>query len=458
MPSKLDYLSKYTSEPISTTSKKEKKPNKRDKKKKKKSKRKRGDDTAKIYDDEDPTFDRKKNSNDEESSSNGGDVDDEDRPLVVASEDLPVDQQQQGGAIVSHAPRGTWESTDAPGGDGSPSQSHHRRRRHDSDDDRSDEEESPGPRRRRRRRHDSEDDDSSSVEEDRRPRRRRHDSDDDDSSEDNNQDRSPPRQQRRRYDSDDDDSSDNHRRQRRRYDSSSSDDNDDKGSKKTAVKEEDNDRDKRRQRPRADSDSSDDDSRERMASGHKAGLQHYSDFNAAESKLQQQKHKDAQQMVDKYGMGETVYRDAQGKATDSRPDKKVVLSEEEQRALNVGRVQREREQAQAAELQRLSESTFARHRDDDQLEAELKEEIRKDDPMAQYAIKKQASKRKAAGIEDTRPVYKGPPPKPNRFGIRPGYRWDGVDRGNGWEDKLLAKQYSVAQRKEQAYKWSSADM
>jgi hypothetical protein len=33
-----------------------------------------------------------------------------------------------------------------------------------------------------------------------------------------------------------------------------------------------------------------------------------------------------------------------------------------------------------------------------------------------------------------------------------------VDRGNGFEDRLLAKQYSKQQQKEQAYRLSSADM
>jgi pre-mRNA-splicing factor CWC26 len=57
-----------------------------------------------------------------------------------------------------------------------------------------------------------------------------------------------------------------------------------------------------------------------------------------------------------------------------------------------------------------------------------------------------------------KPTYKGPQPKPNRYGIRPGYRWDGIDRGNGFEDKVLETLHSKGRKKEDAYKWSAADM
>lgn len=48
----------------------------------------------------------------------------------------------------------------------------------------------------------------------------------------------------------------------------------------------------------------------------------------------------------------------------------------------------------------------------------------------------------------SRPIYQGVPWS-NRFGIRPGYRWDGVIRGIQWEDKLIARaalQQAKAQR------------
>jgi pre-mRNA-splicing factor CWC26 len=201
-----------------------------------------------------------------------------------------------------------------------------------------------------------------------------------------------------------------------------------------------------------------------MSSGHKAGLQHYSDFNKSEIEIQARKNEDAQKMVDKYGMGETVYRDKDGRKADpsDMAKSKKGLGPDELRRLNQGKVQREKLEATAREMEYLRDTTFARHQDDDRLEEMRKNEIRKEDPMAHYAAVKKPKKSQkvidSGSAELSKPVYKGPPPKPNRFGIRPGYRWDGVDRGNGFEDKVLAQKFSASRKEEQAYRWRSADM
>jgi pre-mRNA-splicing factor CWC26 len=137
-----------------------------------------------------------------------------------------------------------------------------------------------------------------------------------------------------------------------------------------------------------------------------------------------------------------------------------------QRRLNQGKVQQMKQVENATEMEILQNSTFARRKDDERLEDVLKNEIRKDDPMAKYAINTQQKKNiknsdpQQSGQQHVkaRPMYKGPQPKANRFGIRPGYRWDGVDRGNCFEDKIIAKKFSANHNKEKAYRWSSQDM
>jgi len=84
----------------------------------------------------------------------------------------------------------------------------------------------------------------------------------------------------------------------------------------------------------------------------------------------------------------------------------------------------------------------------------LKEQEREEDPMLKYIQKK---KEKSLGRVKKLPKYTGPQPPANRFGIWPGYRWDGVVRTNGFETKLLTKDIKKNLEENEAYKWSYGD-
>mmetsp|Transcript_27515 Transcript_27515/g.75778 ORF Transcript_27515/g.75778 Transcript_27515/m.75778 type:complete len:192 (-) Transcript_27515:679-1254(-) len=191
-----------------------------------------------------------------------------------------------------------------------------------------------------------------------------------------------------------------------------------------------------------------------MSSGHKAGLQNGRSFAVEEKKIRKERNEQSQNMVDQYGMGDTAQRKSVG-AVDS--DSKRILSKEEQMKLNVGTVQLKKREQAIRDFSKLQHSSFARSNDDAEIEAMRRNVVREGDPMANSGSSRQPSGNSAVGGTG-RPVYKGPPHKPNRFGIRPGFRWDGNDRGNSFEDKLLAKKASGAQQKEEAYRLSSAGM
>jgi pre-mRNA-splicing factor CWC26 len=418
VPSKAEYLSKRYGNSHDDSDRKEKKRRKKEEKtsKKRKKKSKRNDERS-SDDDEDSLLGgnnayRRDGDSDAES--------DEDGPLVVDEADHLDDasngEKEQGRGQRYDSEDGNDDAGPAP----RRSQTRAQKRRYDSDDASKG---SPSPPR-------SSGDVAASSS-------------------------GRARNQPRRYDSDDDESEDNHRAgvaikheagRNRRYDS---DDDDSDGS---------------------------DSAKRKTASGHRAGLQSGQTFGSAEKRLHKSKRDEAQKTVDTHGIGETVYRDkasgrreataaAAGSAASAVPSSSILTEEEQAALLNVGRVQREAVEERHRRMEHMAASTFARHQDDDGLEEMRKSAIREGDPMAAYAsAQASSSKRKTNGgaapaeSHNVRPVYKGPPPKPNRYGIRPGFRWDGVDRGNGFEDRLLARWYNQQHQKELAYRMSSADM
>lgn len=80
------------------------------------------------------------------------------------------------------------------------------------------------------------------------------------------------------------------------------------------------------------------------------------------------------------------------------------------------------------------------------------------DPTTQRGSKTSTKSKSKHVYEAVKKKYKGPPAPPNRFNILPGYRWDGVIRGNNWEEAIMLKQNAKMAAKDDAYKYAVADM
>lgn len=152
---------------------------------------------------------------------------------------------------------------------------------------------------------------------------------------------------------------------------------------------------------------------------------------------------------------ETVYRDATGRRIDismrrqeaRREADEKARQEREEKEMQKGDVQRLEKERRREELDEARFMPVARKIDDVEMNDELKEQERWNDPAAQFLAKKSKGK-SASG----KPLYKGAA-APNRYGIRPGHKWDGVDRGNGWEAERFKALNRVARNKELDYSW-----
>uniref|UniRef100_S4NSA2 BUD13 homolog n=3 Tax=Pararge aegeria TaxID=116150 RepID=S4NSA2_9NEOP len=119
-----------------------------------------------------------------------------------------------------------------------------------------------------------------------------------------------------------------------------------------------------------------------------------------------------------------------------------------------GMKQVESQEAAVQDFLHEASKPFARYKDDGDLESKLKDVERQGDPMLRYIKDK---KRERGELGPEKPMYKGNF-APNRFNIRPGYRWDGVDRSNGYEKKYFEQQSKRKAQEEEVYKWSTEDM
>jgi pre-mRNA-splicing factor CWC26 len=152
---------------------------------------------------------------------------------------------------------------------------------------------------------------------------------------------------------------------------------------------------------------------------------------------------------------ETVYRDATGRRIDislRRAEARRELDEKARKELEEieeqkGDVQRLQKEKRREELDEARFMPLARTVDDVDMNAELKERERWNDPAAQFLAPKKATKSRTG-----KPIYKGSW-APNRYGIAPGHRWDGVDRGNGWEGERFTANNRATRNKDLDFAW-----
>ncbi|PYH87448.1 hypothetical protein BO71DRAFT_403613 [Aspergillus ellipticus CBS 707.79] len=184
----------------------------------------------------------------------------------------------------------------------------------------------------------------------------------------------------------------------------------------------------------------------RMESGALAGLQTAAQTAAMVAAQEKRKKKEAAAYKDS-ALGEkaqeTIYRDASGRiinvalkrAEARRAEEEKKVAEEEAKQALMGDVQRQEREERRQQMQEIKAMPLARTAEDEEMNDALKAQQRWNDPAAQFLSNSGEKARSRSG----KPLYQGGF-APNRYGIRPGHRWDGVDRGNGFEkDWFMAR-------------------
>lgn len=176
---------------------------------------------------------------------------------------------------------------------------------------------------------------------------------------------------------------------------------------------------------------------------------------------------------------ETVYRDKQGKRLEGVEEflhlqQGQPKPEDKPLEWGKGLTQKREAEARQAALELEKNKPFARSRDDPELDKMLKERVRWGDPMAHLVKRKNVEPVLENLAEDEKiresgfivpqdiPSHswlkRGVDPPANRYGIKPGRHWDGVDRSNGFERESFKRQNEKRATETEAYLWSVADM
>jgi len=220
----------------------------------------------------------------------------------------------------------------------------------------------------------------------------------------------------------------------------------------------------------------------KMTNGERAGLQTGAEITAEarrkrETELSRLRASTSETFDD--GVTQTVYRDSSGRRIQpvSRAEEEEEVEEMDQQrrtSSDVGHRSSGRQDMHKRNSTDDGRSYRGRIIDDEELDARKRARDVWGDPLAQLKASgaidsededlefedpmRKFKKRKREHKKETKSrTFSGWFP-PNRFNIRPGAQWDGVDRSNGFESKLHQSQLNVKHRAEEAYRYTSSDL
>lgn len=221
------------------------------------------------------------------------------------------------------------------------------------------------------------------------------------------------------------------------------------------------------------------DNRKRMLDGAVSGLRTDKDIKADIERKRKAEFRGLEAMdASQSGRGaETTYRDKRGKRLEGLEEmlrQQEGSKKPESKPLEWGKglVQKREVEQQQRELEAEASKPFARTRDDPELDKALRDKVRWGDPMAHLVKKPEPELEDIGAREDLKDsgfnipqevpqhswIKRGKGAPPNRYGIKPGRHWDGVDRSNGFEQKMFKQKNEKIARDQEAYAWSVADM
>ncbi|EFJ45136.1 hypothetical protein VOLCADRAFT_94528 [Volvox carteri f. nagariensis] len=230
----------------------------------------------------------------------------------------------------------------------------------------------------------------------------------------------------------------------------------------------------------------------RMGDGTAAGLVTATQL-AADIQKQRQEAEERRRNAEGRG-AQTVYRDkATGRvmtaeeARQAKEDERAarrkpsIYDEDQTLEWRAGLAQKRQAEERMRDMQEEASKPFARGDVDSSHDAALRNQVRFGDPFAHLARRKQSAAAAAAAdaplterydldklnksgfkIPQEVPVHswlkRGVAAPANRYNIRPGRHWDGVNRSNGFEAELFKHQNARAAKELEARLWSMGDM